>query len=216
MEIEHLKIIGTAHVSKNSMEEVKEIIHAEKPDVVAVELDVGRYQKLMREKLGLKEDDQFSVKDLMRGENISLFLISGLLTYLQNKIGDELGVKPGSEMLAAIEAAEEVGAKIALIDRDIRITMQRIIDSMSLREKLRFLFNILLSFFKKDEIEDVESLKSTNLRMSPCMFTPERNAKTKGTINKRGIISTSFLKVDLCCLKDKSSVSGGIFSGFWR
>ncbi|MBC7119029.1 MAG: TraB/GumN family protein [Methanobacteriaceae archaeon] len=160
MEIEHLKIIGTAHVSKNSMEEVKEIIHAEKPDVVAVELDVGRYQKLMREKLGLKEDDQFSVKDLMRGENISLFLISGLLTYLQNKIGDELGVKPGSEMLAAIEAAEEVGAKIALIDRDIRITMQRIIDSMSLREKLRFLFNILLSFFKKDEIEDVESLKS--------------------------------------------------------
>jgi len=160
MEIEQLKIIGTAHVSKNSMEEVKEIIHAEKPDVVAVELDVGRYQKLMREKLGLKEDEQLSVKDLIRGENISLFLISGLLTYLQNKIGDELGVKPGSEMLAAIEAAEEVGAKIALIDRDIRITMQRIIDSMSLREKLRFLFNILASFFKKDEIEDVESLKS--------------------------------------------------------
>jgi Uncharacterized homolog of PrgY (pheromone shutdown protein) len=76
MEIEQLKIIGTAHVSKNSMEEVKEIIHSEKPDVVAVELDVGRYQKLMREKLGLKEDDQLSVKDLIRGENISLFIIS--------------------------------------------------------------------------------------------------------------------------------------------
>ncbi len=160
MEIEHLKIIGTAHVSKKSIEEVKETIRAEKPDVVAVELDVGRYQKLMREKLGLGEDKQLSVKDLIRGENIGLFLISGLLTYLQNRIGDDLGVKPGSEMLAAIEAAEEIGARIALIDRDIRITMQRIIDSMSLREKLRFLFNILASFFKKDEIEDVESLKS--------------------------------------------------------
>lgn len=160
MEIEHLKIIGTAHVSKKSIEEVKETIRTEKPDVVAVELDIGRYQKLMREKIGLGEDKQLSVKDLIRGENIGLFLISGLLTYLQNKIGDDMGVKPGSEMLAAIEAAEEIGARIALIDRDIRITMQRIIDSMSLREKLRFSFNILASFFKKDEIEDVESLKS--------------------------------------------------------
>ncbi|MDI9623525.1 MAG: TraB/GumN family protein [Methanothermobacter sp.] len=160
MEIEQLKIIGTAHVSKKSVEEVKEIIRTEKPDVVAVELDIGRYQKLIKEKLGLKDDRQLSVKDLIRGENIGLFLITGLLTYLQNRIGDDLGVKPGSEMLAAIEAAEEIGARIALIDRDIRITMQRIIDSMSLREKLKFSFNILASFFKKDEIEDVESLKS--------------------------------------------------------
>ncbi|HPU37635.1 MAG TPA: TraB/GumN family protein [Methanothermobacter sp.] len=158
--MEHLKIIGTAHVSKKSIEEVKEIIRTEKPDVVAVELDIGRYQKLMKQKLGLQEDEQFSIKDILKGENIGLFLVTGLLTYLQNRIGDDLGVKPGSEMLAAIEAAEEIGARIALIDRDINITMQRIMDSMSLVEKLKFSFNILASFFKKDEIDDIENLKS--------------------------------------------------------
>jgi pheromone shutdown protein TraB len=122
---ECLKIIGTAHVSEKSVEEVKNAILEDKPQVVAIELDAGRYQRLMREKSGIEEKTDISVSDIIKGDNIGLFLISGLLTYMQKKIGSDLGVKPGSEMLAAIEAAEEVEAKIALIDRDINLTLKR-------------------------------------------------------------------------------------------
>ncbi|MDP1552280.1 MAG: TraB/GumN family protein, partial [Methanobacteriaceae archaeon] len=84
----------------------------------------------------------------------------GLLTYMQRRIGDDLGVKPGSEMMVAVEAAEEVGAKIALIDRDINLTLKRTINAMSFMEKTKFLFGLLSSLIGKDEeIENIESLK---------------------------------------------------------
>ncbi|MCK9151520.1 TraB/GumN family protein [Methanobacterium alcaliphilum] len=160
MKKECLKIIGTAHVSQKSVEEVKNTIIEDKPEVVAVELDAGRYQRLMREKLGIDEKDNFSIKDVIKGNNIGLFLISGFLTYMQRKIGDDLGVKPGSEMLAAVEAAEEVNARIALIDRDINLTLQRAIKAMSLWEKIKFVSGIITSFFStEEELKDVESLK---------------------------------------------------------
>lgn len=158
-----LKIIGTAHVSEKSVEEVKNAILEDKPQVVAIELDAGRYQRLMREKSGIEEKTDISMKDIIKGDNIGLFLISGLLTYMQKKIGSDLGVKPGSEMLAAIEAAEEVEAKIALIDRDINLTLKRAMNAMSFMEKAKFVFGLLASLFQKDEeLGDIESLKEAD------------------------------------------------------
>ena len=160
---ECLKIIGTAHVSEKSVEEVKNAILEDKPQVVAIELDAGRYQRLMREKSGIEEKTDISVSDIIKGDNIGLFLISGLLTYMQKKIGSDLGVKPGSEMLAAIEAAEEVEAKIALIDRDINLTLKRAMSAMSFMEKAKFVFGLLASLFQKDEeLGDIESLKEAD------------------------------------------------------
>src|SRR5512145_476319 len=101
MRRECLKIIGTAHVSEKSVEEVKNAILEDKPEVVAVELDAGRYQRLVQEKLGVEEKTDISISDIIKGDNIGLFLVSGLLTYMQKKIGNDLGVKPGSEMLVA-------------------------------------------------------------------------------------------------------------------
>ncbi|MDO8869151.1 MAG: TraB/GumN family protein [Methanobacteriaceae archaeon] len=160
---ECLKIIGTAHVSEKSVEEVKNAILEDKPQVVAIELDAGRYQRLMREKSGIEEKTDISVSDIIKGDNIGLFLISGLLTYMQKKIGSDLGVKPGAEMLAAIEAAEEVEAKIALIDRDINLTLKRAMSAMSFMEKAKFVFGLLASLFQKDEeLGDIESLKEAD------------------------------------------------------
>lgn len=89
-----------------------------------------------------------------------MFLVSGFLSYFQKKIGDEVGVKPGSEMLAAAEAATEAGAKVALIDRDIQITLKRALNRMSFWEKAKFVYSIIASFFSKDEaIEDIEDIK---------------------------------------------------------
>ena len=160
MRRECLKIIGTAHVSEKSVEEVKNAILEDKPEVVAVELDAGRYQRLIQEKLGVEEKTDISISDIIKGNNIGLFLVSGLLTYMQKKIGNDLGVKPGSEMLVAVEAAEEVGARIALIDRDINLTLKRAMSAMSFMEKSKFVFGVLASLLGKDEeLEDVESLK---------------------------------------------------------
>ena len=112
---ENLKIIGTAHVSEKSVEEVRNTILESHPDVVAVELDANRYQNLLNEKKGIVPDKEIKIREILKGNNFSMLLVSGFLSYFQKKIGEELGVKPGSEMLAAAEAAEEVGSKLALI-----------------------------------------------------------------------------------------------------
>jgi len=155
---ENLKIIGTAHVSKESIEEVKEEIITHQPDVVAVELDINRYQNMIAEKNG-QEKQNVNIRDVIKGDKLSIFLVSMFLSYLQRRIGDDLGVKPGSEMLAAIETAEEIGATVALIDRDISVTLKRALNKMTFFEKAKLVYGILASFFSKEEIDDVESIK---------------------------------------------------------
>lgn len=157
---ECLKIIGTAHVSQNSVDEVKAAILEDQPDVVAIELDRGRYQKLMNEKNGVVEDDQIHITKIIKENKVGVFLVTTILSYMQNKIGDDVDIKPGAEMLGAIEASEEVGCRIALIDRDINITLQRVLNSMTTWEKMKFIYGIVGSLFSSDEEEfDIESLK---------------------------------------------------------
>ena len=157
---ESLEIIGTAHVSEKSVEKVRNTILEKKPDVVAIELDINRYTNLLNEKEGVETPkEEFQIKKLIKGDNLTLFLVSGFLSYMQRRIGDDVGVKPGSEMMAAIEAANEIGAKIALIDRDISITLNRALNKMSIIEKMKFIYGLIASFFSKDEeIEDIESI----------------------------------------------------------
>ena len=157
---DNLKIIGTAHVSEKSVEEVKNTIIECEPDIVAVELDAARYQNLLNEKNGVQEDKEIKIREILKNNNFTMFLVSGFLSYFQKKIGEEVGVKPGSEMMAAAEAATEAGAKIALIDRDIQITLKRALNRMSFWEKAKFVYSIIASFFSKDEaIEDIEDIK---------------------------------------------------------
>ncbi|MGZ7119666.1 MAG: TraB/GumN family protein [Methanobacterium sp.] len=154
-----LEIIGTAHVSEKSIEKVRKTILEKNPDVVAVELDITRYHNLLNEKQGKTEKKDFQIRELMKGDKLTLFLVSGFLSYMQRKIGDDLGVKPGSEMLAAVDTANEIGARIALIDRDISVTLNRAIKKMSFFEKMKFIYGIIAAFFAKDEeIEDIESI----------------------------------------------------------
>lgn len=155
-----LKIIGTAHVSNKSIEEVKETILETKPSVVAVELDINRYHNLKNEASGENTNKEIKIREIIKSDQLTMFLVSGFLSYMQRKIGDEVGVKPGAEMMAAVEAAEEVGAKVALIDRDIQITLKRALNQMSIWEKLKFVFGLFGSFFSSDEAaEDIEKIK---------------------------------------------------------
>ena len=132
-------IIGTAHVSEKSVEEVKTTIRKLKPDIVAVELCRGRYDSLK----GNVQEKQLPIKDILGGGKVYFYLINWLLAYVQKKIGEDMGVKPGSEMLMAIEEAEASGARVALIDRDIQITLQRFWGRMKFFEKIRMLGSLV-------------------------------------------------------------------------
>ena len=163
MNRECLTIIGTAHVSEKSVEEVKDAIYEKQPDVVAIELDRGRYTRLRKEMAGIEEDDTIPITQIIKENKIGVFLVSTILGHFQSKIGAELDVKPGSEMIGAIEAAEDLKIPIALIDRDINITLQRALNKMTFKEKFKFLTSLVTSFFSDDDEADeldIEELKN--------------------------------------------------------
>ncbi|MCD6229987.1 MAG: TraB family protein [Candidatus Diapherotrites archaeon] len=135
-------IVGTAHVLPESVELVKKVIREEKPDVVAVELDEVRYASMMSEK-----KPKIDKKQLLNPKNFVFISVQYLLSLVQKKLGDSFGVEPGSELKQAIEEARGVGARVELVDRDIRITMSRMIQKMSFREKMRFVSQLFLGFF---------------------------------------------------------------------
>ncbi|SFG77117.1 TraB family protein [Halopelagius inordinatus] len=127
-----VRVVGTAHVSADSIREVEDAIEEDRPDVVAVELDEGRYRSM---KGGTPDD--IEPGDLLRGNTVFQFIAYWMLSYVQAQLGERFDVEPGADMLAAVETAEKLGIDVALVDRDIQETMQRFWSRMSLLEKLR-------------------------------------------------------------------------------
>ncbi len=148
-------IVGTAHVSEKSVLEVARKIEEIRPDIVAVELCLSRYKALT----GQEEKSEIKISELLSGGKLYLFLVQLLLAYMQQKIGDEMGVKPGSEMLAAIKAAQSTGARVALVDRDVGITIQRFWSAMGFFDKLKLLWSLIRGAFGGEEEEiDIDNI----------------------------------------------------------
>ncbi|MDD1715841.1 MAG: TraB/GumN family protein [Methanolinea sp.] len=140
------------------MEEVREAIGEFNPDVVAVELDQPRYAGLK------KQAADPSVTQVLEARNFTQLLVQWILSYLQRRIGMDLGVEPGAEMKAAIEEAEQRGLGLGLIDRDIRITLRRFWKSLSLFEKGKMVYALAVSVTSIDDEEiDVEELKKQDM-----------------------------------------------------
>ena len=133
-----VRVVGTAHVSSDSVREVEEAVRETRPDVVAVELDEGRYRQM---KGGTPDD--LEPTDLLRGNTVFQFIAYWMLSYVQAQLGEKFDVRPGADMLAAIETAEEEGIDVALVDRDIQTTIQRFWARMSPTEKLRMVAGLL-------------------------------------------------------------------------
>ena len=153
-------IVGTAHVSQKSIQDVTKAIEETKPDIVAVELCPARYRSLT----GQEEETEIKISELLSGSKLYLFLVQMFLAYIQKKIGDEVGVKPGSEMLAAIEIAQEIGARVALVDRDVGITIQRFWSAMGPLEKVKLIGSLIpaaLSLEKKEI--DIETITKEDI-----------------------------------------------------
>ncbi len=154
-------LLGTAHVSKESVRLVTEVIEAEKPDTVCVELCESRYQ-------AIRHKDKWQNTDIVKviKEKKSFLLLSNLLlASFQKRIAEKFDIVPGEEMLKAIETGEAVGAAIHLADRNIRVTLSKTWRVMKLWDKIKLLFQLLLSMGQIDDIdeEDVEKMKQEDV-----------------------------------------------------
>lgn len=150
-------LVGTAHISQESVELVKKVIEQETPDCVCLELDDNRYQALSQKDRWQSLD----LKQIIRNKQLSTLLISLLMASYQKKLGGKLGVSPGAELLTAAQTAKGLQIPISLCDRDVRITLRRAWKSTSLWKKGYLLTSLLASIF---DSEDISEEKLTELK----------------------------------------------------
>ena len=154
-------LVGTAHVSQASVHLVEEVIAAERPDTVCVELCASRYQAL-RQKARWQDTD---IVKVIRDKKSFLLLSNLLLASFQKRIASKMDVVPGAEILKAVEAAEAAGAEVRLADRDIRTTLSRTWNALGWWSRGKLVFQLLLSLGRTEDItaEDVERLKQQDV-----------------------------------------------------
>lgn len=154
-------LIGTAHVSKQSAELVKEVIETEKPDSVCIELDEQRYQSIM-EGNKWKETDIFKV---IKEKKATLLLMNLAISSFQKRMAKQLGIQAGQEMIQGIESAKEVGSELVLADRNIQVTFSRIWHQVGFWGKTQLLTQVIASIFSDETIseEELERMKSQDM-----------------------------------------------------
>jgi len=150
-------LIGTAHISSESVEEVNRTVEEEEPDHLCVEIDAGRFQS-MKQKQGWKNMD---IQKIFKEKKAFLMLGNLVLSSFQKRLGSGMGITPGEEMKAAINIAEEKGLGFSFCDRPIQVTLQRAWACSNLWNKLKLISALLGTAFTKEELneEELENLK---------------------------------------------------------
>ena len=154
-------VIGTAHISRESAELVRRVIEVERPDRVCIELDEKRYEALTQEQ-GFNSLD---LKQIIRQKQLAALILNLMLVSYQRRMGLELGVTPGTELLEAARTAEACGIPISLCDRDIRVTLRRAWAAMPWWHKLTLVPSVVASLFEKPELseEDLRQLRNQDV-----------------------------------------------------
>lgn len=134
-------LISTAHVSKESVELVKQVISEEHPDSVCIELDDDRYQSIMNPKAWENTD----LVKIIKTHRIGFLAANLILGSYQRKLAGKLNSPVGGEMLQGIESARENGAELVLADRNIKTTFLRIWRKLGFFEKIKLLVSFLYS-----------------------------------------------------------------------
>jgi len=143
-------LVGVAHILPKSMEEIKEVISSERPEIVAVELCPARYLAL------LHGGAQNTVENLRAGARQSPLNLAMYLA--QSKFSHQTGMPAGEEMLGAIEAAREVGARVELVDQDIGVTVRRLNSAVPFSEKAKLFAQLMLSLLPFQKRQSLERL----------------------------------------------------------
>ncbi|UCF12838.1 MAG: TraB/GumN family protein [Thermoplasmatales archaeon] len=151
---DNIILVGTAHISKDSVKEVKEVIEKYKPDIVAVELCKRRYEAITKK----DKWENTPITSLLKSNNAYLMLAQTFLSSIQRRLGKEYGVEPGSEMIAAMNEAKRHDIEVALVDRDISVTLKRAWKKMGVREKFRLTWEFMKAIlgYDEEELEDLD------------------------------------------------------------
>lgn len=153
-------LVKTAHVSKNSINDVKECIGEVKPDSICIELDEDRYKKI-------SDPDKWSDTDIVKvikEKKVGFLLVNLILASFQRRMAINMDSNSGAEMLEGIKQAKELNVPLVLADRPIKTTFSRIWNSLGLYEKSKLLVSIIGSIFDDEEIseEDLQALKEAD------------------------------------------------------
>ncbi len=155
-----ITLVGTAHVSAQSIEEVENTIREIKPDCVAVELDEKRAESITNE----KAFSELDIIKVIREGKVFLVLANLILASFQKKMGQNVGVKPGDEMLAAIRVAGEMNISTSMVDRPVQTTLRRAWAKNGFMGKMGLLASLFGGAFSNEEIDEseIEALKEKN------------------------------------------------------
>src|SRR5690625_5154216 len=173
-------LIGTAHVSKRSAEQVKEVIEAEQPDTVCVELDEQRYDSIMDENRWRNMD----IFKVIKNGKATFLLMNLAISSFQKRMAKQFGIQAGQEMIQGIESAEEVGAELVLADRNIQTTFSRIWRGIGLKAKAMLLTSVFAGIFSNETIteEELEEMKSQDMLDSMLQEYTENFPSLKVTL----------------------------------
>lgn len=154
-------IVGTAHISRQSADLVKEVIEKEKPDVVCAELDEKRMIALSEK----NRWENLDIRKIIREKQLSTLLVNLVLSSYQKKLGEKLGVTPGTELLEAVQTAKQNNIPIELCDREVRITLRRAWHSMSFWQKMKLAAGGFGGIFEKQDLteEKLAELRSKDV-----------------------------------------------------
>lgn len=158
MRLHNLHLLGTSHIARQSLREVRKSIDELQPDIIGLELDKHRFVALMN-----PQERKLQWRDIKR-IGLQGFLFSMVGEYAERKLGEQVGVKPGSEMKLAAQLAAKTKTPIAFIDQPIDITLKKFSKSITWKEKWNFVVDVVTAPFKKKKLPfDLSTVPSRNV-----------------------------------------------------
>jgi pheromone shutdown-related protein TraB len=153
-------LVGTAHISQASVELVRQVIEAERPDAVCVELDPQRYRALAE----AQQWEHLDLKQIIRSRQLTTLAVNLLLAAYQRRLGEQFGVTPGRELLEATQTAKALDIPVVLCDRDVRVTLRRAARATPFHRKIMLVSWLLMSLLERSDSnqiskEQLEALK---------------------------------------------------------
>lgn len=145
-------LVGTAHISAESVQLVHQVIEEQRPDQVCIELDERRYQALVER----TRWEGLDLRQVIRDRQLATLFLNFLLSSYQKRLGGKLGVMPGSELLEAARSAEALGIPVVLCDRDIRVTLRRAWSALSFLDKSKLMASVLVGLFEEQQLDEEE------------------------------------------------------------
>ncbi len=157
----HYTLLGTAHVSKASVDAVHAAIAGGQFDAIAVELDAQRLKALTQPE-ALAELDLVKV---IREKKVAPFAANLALAAYQRRLAEQMGIEPGAELKAAAVEAQARGLPLQLIDRDVGITFRRILHGLRWWDRMKLITGVGAGLLSSDEVSeaDIERLKEGDM-----------------------------------------------------